>query len=195
MNVRVLKGSSYPAKGVCRNVRRDTARAGTTSASPPYRCLYCIPTELVTDPPPPPLRQCSPDTGRVPREPDVPDPVVSDGQPERPVASEAPEMGERPTRPVAPPEAPEVPETTRPRAGARIPTLIMSVSEQCGPCDECVDGYCVPKVCDRGSYLDRVSCQCKPATRLYFSAMPKRHSVFRVQEVQEWSMPSGISLS
>ena len=157
------QGFFLPGQGCVPQCPLGYSQAWDSSASPPYRCLYCVqyPPGTVVDPIPPPLKRCSPDGGRVPAGPDKPDPVVSDG---RPVAPEAPEMGERPTRPVAPPEAPEVPETTRPRAGARIPTLIMSVGEQCDPCDVCVDGYCVPKVCRTGFYLDRVSCECVPIT-------------------------------
>ena len=44
VSVRVLKDFFYPAKDASRNVRRDIAQAWDSSASPPYRCLYCVPT-------------------------------------------------------------------------------------------------------------------------------------------------------
>lgn len=36
--------------------------------------------------------------------------------------------------------------------------------DQCGPCEVCVEGSCIPRTCDRGHFLNRQTCQCEPAT-------------------------------
>ena len=125
------QGFLLPGQGCVPQCPPGYSQAWDSSSSPPYRCLYCVqyPPGTVVDPVPPPLRQCSPDTGRVPSgpdtgrvpaEPETPDSVVS-GDPQPP---------ERPGRPVLP-DSPEVSQNTRGRASERLPT-IMSVGEQCG---------------------------------------------------------------
>ncbi|MEW6112956.1 MAG: hypothetical protein AB1664_12570 [Thermodesulfobacteriota bacterium] len=37
-------------------------------------------------------------------------------------------------------------------------------NEQCGRCEVCRDNSCVPRICPDGQYLDRQSCECRPAT-------------------------------
>lgn len=91
------QGFLLPGQGCVPQCPEGYSQGWDSSASPPYRCLYCLPTGVVTDPIPPPLRQCE-------------------------------------------------------------------NSEQCGPCEECVDGSCLPVVCSTGFYLDRVSCDCRPIT-------------------------------
>jgi hypothetical protein len=148
------QGFLLPGQGCVSQCPEGYSQAWDSSNSPPYRCLYCVqyPPGTVVDPIPPPLRQCTPDSGRVPRDPDVPrvPDEVSRG------------VTPRPERPVLP-DSPEVPPAGRGRASERIPTLIASVpSADCGPCDECVDGFCQPRLCRTGFYLDRISCECLP---------------------------------
>jgi len=100
------QGFLLPGTGCVPQCPAGYSRAYDSSNSPPYRCLYCVPTGVVTDPVPPPLKRCQ-------------------------------EVQVRGTG---------------------------STSEQCGPCEVCVDGFCRPRICREGEFLDRVSCKCLPIT-------------------------------
>jgi len=52
------QGFLLPGRGCVSQCPAGYSQAYDSSNSPPYRCLYCVPTGVVTDPVPPPLMQC-----------------------------------------------------------------------------------------------------------------------------------------
>ncbi len=52
------QGFLLPGQGCVAQCPEGYSQAYDSSNSPPYRCLYCVPTGVVVDPVPPPLRRC-----------------------------------------------------------------------------------------------------------------------------------------
>ena len=137
------QGFLLPGQGCVPQCPAGYSEAYDASNSPPYRCLYCVPTGIVTDPIPPPLRQCQNREQCDRCESCIDGTCV-------PITCGAGLYLDRVSCACVP-------------ATNNISTRCAEIEPQCPACQRCVNGQCQRVVtCPDEQRLNQSTCQCEP---------------------------------
>lgn len=74
-----------------------------------------------------------------------------------------------------------------------VPLTGCSTDQQCGRCETCVSGNCIPKTCPRGQVLNRENCSCQPLDRPVLTPCSNSEDCGACQRCKDGECVSAIS--